>query len=259
MKKLFVLSGVILFLFFMAEQDGLSQGILQKMKEKTEDKIVKEVFGEENETETETTSESSDQSSSSKTTNKGGGGLDNTAPDVKKNIADAETAYKNKEFTDARYSIRQALLGIEMEMGKKVLEGLPNSVSGLNKVEGEDKVTSASIGFVGLIIERVYRNNDDKELRFTVGNDAALLAPASMYLSGAYVQSTDDQNQKQVKFKDYRGVLEYDESSGYKLSVPFGQSSIMIVEGINFASEQEIMGAAEEFDIEKIKKELGEQ
>lgn len=258
MKKLFVLSGVLLFLFFMTGQDGFSQGILKKMKEKTEDKIVKEVFGEESETETNNTESSDQSSSSSKTANKGGEGLTNTAPDVKQNINDAEAAYKNKELTDARYSIRQALLGVEMEMGKKVLEGLPNSVNGLNKVDEEDKVTSASIGFVGLIIERVYRN-DDKELRFTVGNDAALLAPANMYLSGAYVQSTDEPNQKQVKFKDYRGVLEYDESSGYKLSVPFGQSSIMIVEGINFANEQEIMGAAEEFDIDKIKKELGEQ
>jgi hypothetical protein len=230
------------------------------MKDKTEDKIVKSIFGEEEETETTPDTETTDPgSSSSKTANKGGGGLTNTSPDVKQNINDAETAYKNKEFVDARYSIRQALLGVEIEMGKKVLEGLPNSVDGLDKVDEDDKVTSASIGFVGLIIERVYRK-DDKELRFTVGNDAALLGTANMYLSGAYVQSTDDQNQqKQVKFKDYRGVLEYNEGSGYKLSVPFGQSSIMIVEGINFASEQEIMGAAEAFDIDKIKKELGEQ
>jgi hypothetical protein len=255
MKKLFILSGIFLVLFFMTGQSGYSQGVLKKIKDKTEDKVVDEIFGKDKTTETE----SSDQGSSSSTvTNKGGGGLSNTAPDVKQSISDAETAYKSKDYTDARYSIRQALLGIEMEMGKKVLEGLPTSVNGLNKVDDEDRVTSASVGFIGLIIERVYRN-DDKELRFTVGNDAALLSPASMYLSGAYVASTDDQNQKQVKFKDYRGVLEYDEGSGYKLSVPFGQSSVMIVEGVNFASEQEIMSSAEEFDIDKIKKELGEQ
>jgi hypothetical protein len=256
MKKLLVLSGIFLVLFFMTGQSGYSQGVLKKIKDKSEDKIVDKIFGEDKSTETKT--ESSGQGSSSTVTNKGGGGLSNTAPDVKQSISDAETAYKSKDYTDARYSIRQALLGIEMEMGKKVLEGLPASVNGLKKVDDEDRVTSASVGFVGLIIERVYRN-DDKELRFTVGNDAALLAPANMYLNGAYVASTDDQNQKQVKFRDYRGVLEYNEGSGYKLSVPFGQSSVMIVEGVNFASEQEIMSSAEEFDIEKIKKELGEQ
>jgi len=256
MKRLFILSGTLLILFFMTGQQVYSQGVLRKLKDKTEDKIVEEIFGKEKETETETNTESTGQGSTSSTvSNKGGAGLSNTGPDVKQSINDAETAFKNKEFSDARFSVRQALLGIEIEMGKKVLEGLPNTVNGLNKVDEEDRVTSASIGFVGLIIERVYRN-DDKELRFTVGNDAALLAPVNM---GAYVASTDDQNQKQVKFKGYNGVLEYNEGSGYKLSVPFGQSSVMIVEGVNYADEKEIMSSAEEFDIEKIKKELGEQ
>jgi hypothetical protein len=253
MKKLFILSGILLILVFATGQQGYSQGVLKKLKDKTGDKIVEDIFGKDKKTETQT--ESSDQGSSSTVTNKGGAGLSGTAPDVKQNIGDAETAYKDKKYSDARYAVRQALLGIELEMGKKVLEGLPNTVNGLNKVDDEDKVTSASMGFVGLVIERVYRNND-KELRFTVGNDAALLSPVNM---GAYVASTDDQNQKQVKFKGYNGVLEYNEGSGYKLNVPFGQSSIMIVEGVNYANEQEIMSSAEEFDIEKIKKELGEQ
>jgi hypothetical protein len=253
MKKFFVLSGIFLMMFLITGHQVYSQGVLKKIKDKTEDKIVEGIFGKEKENESGTTG-STDQGSSSSVTNKGGAGLSNTAPDVKQNISDAESAFKDKKYTETRYAIRQALLGVEMEMGKKVLEGLPNSVNGLKKVDEEDRVTSASIGFVGLIIERVYRN-DDKELKFTVGNDAALLAPVNM---GAYVASTD-QNQKQVKYKGYNAVLEYDEGSGYKLSVPFGQSSVMILEGVNYANEQEIMSSAEEFDIDKIKKELGEQ
>jgi hypothetical protein len=53
-------------------------------------------------------------------------------------------------------------------------------------------------------------------------------------------------------------VLEYDEYSGYKLSVPFGQSSILVTNGINFMTEKEMMDASENIDIEKIKKVLGE-
>jgi len=181
-----------------------------------------------------------------------------TPPDVKENIANAETAYKDKNYVDARYSIRQAILGVEMEIGHNILEDFPGSVKGLNTVPEEDKVTSGGIGFSGLTIERMYRATD-QELRITVANDAILLASVNMYLSsGAYATSTEE-NQKRVTFKGYRGVLEYDEYSGYTLSVPFGQSSIFVANGINFASEQEIMAAAEEFDIEKIKKELGEQ
>ena len=78
-------------------------------------------------------------------------------------------------------------------------------------------------------------------------------------MSSASNSSTEYQNHKQVKFKGYPGILQYDDYSGYTLSVPFGQSSVFIAGGINFAEEQEIMAAADVIDIEKIKKELGEQ
>ena len=53
--------------------------------------------------------------------------------------------------------------------------------------------------------------------------------------------------------------MQFDNSSGYTLSVPFGQSSIMVVNGINYKSESEIMAAADNIDIESIKQKLGEQ
>jgi hypothetical protein len=59
--------------------------------------------------------------------------------------------------------------------------------------------------------------------------------------------------------KGYRAIIEYSEGSGYELSVPIGQSSIIVFKGVNFASEAEMMKAAEVFDIDGIKKELGEQ
>ena len=52
---------------------------------------------------------------------------------------------------------------------------------------------------------------------------------------------------------------EYNEGSGYKLTVPIGQSSVIVFEGINFATEPDMMKAAEMFNIDAIKKELGEQ
>ena len=80
-----------------------------------------------------------------------------------------------------------------------------------------------------------------------------------MYLANSgYATSSSDQNYKQVKFQDYRGVLEYDEYSGYKLSVPFGQSSVFVLEGINFANENELMTAGNKFDLNAIKNQLGE-
>jgi hypothetical protein len=256
MKKYQILSVLILTLLFTSilYQTTEAQGILQKVKSKTEDKLLDKVFDEKK----EPSSEAEEPASSRRSGNTKGEGLTQTAPDVIENINGAETAFAQKNFGQSRFNVRQAILGIELEIGEKILAGLPESLDGLPKSDNEDKVTSSGIGFVGLIIERVYRK-DDKELRVTIGNDAAMLSAINMYMaSGAYGSSTD-QNYKQVQFKGHQSVIEYDENSGYKLSVPFGQSSIFIAEGINFETEQSLMSAAENIDIEKIKKDLGEQ
>ena len=270
MKKYGILILLTLLFAGFSTDQVFSQSFLKKVKNKTEDKAIEKIFGKDKTDQqnqgnpsnypNQGTSGSSGSSSgsSSGANNNRGGGLSNTAPDVKANIKDAGTAFDGKQYSNARFSVRQAILGIELEIGKQILKGLPESISGLDKVIEEDNVTSSGIGFVGLIIERTYRKGD-QELGITIGNDAGMLSMANMYLASGSYASTQDQNHKQVKFKEYRAVLEYDESSGYKLSVPFGQSSILIAEGINFASEQEIMSAAENIDIEKIKKELGEQ
>jgi hypothetical protein len=85
------------------------------------------------------------------------------------------------------------------------------------------------------------------------------MSAVNMYLTNGNYATTGEQNWKQTKVKGYRGVIEYHESSGYKLSVPIGQSSLIVWEGINFASEQDMMNAATSFDIDGIKNKLGEK
>jgi hypothetical protein len=237
-------------------QQTAAQSFLKKLKERAEDEIIDDVFGEKKKSGTAgyEPTRSSDGASNTR-----GGGLTHTAPDVAENISTAGSAFKAGSYTESRYAVRQAILGIEMEIGQNILEGLPETVNGLRTVPEHDNVSSMSIGFVGLLIERVYRTND-QQLKVTVGNDAAMLSAANLYLtSGTYASTAEENNHKQVKFKDHRAVLAYDDDSGYTLSVPFGQSSIFVAEGVNFENEQEIMAAADEFDIDKIKQELGEQ
>ncbi len=245
-----------LALAMFAGPQASAQSFLKKLKQKAEDEIINDVFGEDKNKDNASIQKTGTASGAKNTR---GGGLTHTAPDVMENINTAESAFEQGSYTEARYAVRQAILGIEMEIGQNILDGFPEEVEGLRMVPENDNVSSMSIGFVGLIIERVYREND-KQLKVTVGNDAAMLSSVNMYLtSGAYASTAEDQNHKQVKFKEYRGVLAYDDYSGYTLSVPFGQSSIFVAEGVNFQNEQEIMAAANEFDIEKIKKEFGEQ
>ena len=258
MKHYRIVTGLILglVLILFTEQQISAQSFLKKLKQRAEDEIIDDVFGENKKTESASFQQTN---SASGTENSRGGGLTHSAPDVAENISNAESSFKQGSYTEARYAVRQAILGIEMEIGQNILDGLPETVKGLKTVPENDNVASMSIGFVGLIIERVYLGND-QQLKVIVGNDAVMLSSVNMYLtSGAYASTAEEENHKQVKFKDYRGVLAYDDYSGYTLSVPFGQSSIFIAEGINFESEQEIMAAANEFDIEKIKKEFGEQ
>jgi hypothetical protein len=193
--------------------------------------------------------------------NKGGGGLVSTPPDVKQNLTDAEAAYKKSSYGEARYAVQQAMLGVELEIGNKILKSLPESISGLKKEDNADQVTSTGYGWAGLTIYREYNDTKDKEIRVTIANNSVWMAGVNAYLAnGGYAQQTNgQQNWKQTKVKGNRAIIEYDESSGYKLSVPLGQSSLIVYEGVNIASEGDMIKAAETLDIDGIKKQLGEQ
>ena len=262
MRKKLIFAGMVLILAFSSSAPSSGQSLLKKLKDRAEDEVVNKVFGpEQKNTPTQGNSQDAsvnETSTGSSMSNTRGEGITSTPPDVRKNIAGAETAYRSGDLSGARYAVRQAILGLEMEIGRKVLDDLPESVKGIKMVSEEDRVSSMSIGFEGLTIERVYRS-DEQELSLIIGNDAALLSAVSLFMaSGAYGTSTD-QNHKEVEFQGKHGVLEYDEYSGYTLSVPFGQSSIFIAKGINFSNENEIMEAAGEINLNKIMKNLGEQ
>jgi hypothetical protein len=257
MKKIGKLLSLVFVLSIFLGPTVYGQGILKKIKNKTEDKVIDKLF--ESDNNEQQGNENVYSSGSDSPSNTRGGGLNKTSINVQEQIKSAELAYNDRKYGDAKYSVRQAILGIELEIGEKILKDLPETVDGLPKIDEEDVVTSSGIGFVGMIIERNYREGD-KQFKVTIGNDAGMLSAVNMYLaSGAYAQSSEEENFKQTKFKDHRAVIEYDEYSGYKLSVPFGQSSVLVMEGVNFSDENEFMNACSEIDIENIKKQLGEQ
>ena len=265
---------LLLPLFFGGEV--YSQGFLQKVKSKAEDKAINKIFGGDKQNTTNSTGTNSTNGSSASgtsgaygtgTSGSGSGsgsvqntqgGLVTTPPNVNENIDAAKTAFDAKNYANARFSVRQAILGIEMELGQKVLKSLPDKADGMPNVPAEDKVTSSGIGFVGLTIERNYRT-ENKELRLEIANDAVMLSAVNMYLNSGYMTSSNDNKQKVTQFKGYKGLLQFDQSSGYTLSVPFGQSSLFVLHGVNYASENDFMNAANLFDIDKIKTELGEK
>jgi hypothetical protein len=243
-----------------------AQGFLKKLK----DKVINKTIDKEVEKKTGVPSESSENgnnnnnsnsSSSGKPTNKGGGGLTNTEPpDVKAQMADAETAHGAKNYSDARYSLQQALMGIEIQLGRQILKSLPPTVVSLPADTLQDKVMSTQWGWSNLSIQRVYRK-DDKQLTITIGNNGVYSGFVNMYFANAGMMeaSNDKQNFKQVRVKGNKAIIQYDDSKGYTLMMQMGQTSLIVWECINFANEQEVMTAATSFDIDGIKKEMGEQ
>ena len=261
--KLLIVIGIVLTIGLVPATGQILNKIKQKASSKAEKALEKKLGLEDDKPNNPSNSggPGTPGNSGNNPSNNTGGGLITTPPDVAQNIADAQSSYKSGSYGDARYSIQQAMLGVEMEIGDKVLKSLPESISGLDKDPSADQVTSTGYGWAGLTIQREYNDNNDKEFRVTVANNAAWMSALNMYLAGGgYSQTTGgEQNWKQTKFKGNRAIIEYDEGSGYKLSVPIGQSSLVVFEGVNFATEPDMMKAAETVDIDGIKKMLGEQ
>jgi hypothetical protein len=279
MKKITIVSAILGVAMFSHLQVS-AQGFLKKLKDKASevsnkvvDKKIDQAVGIEgsagststssggsDNTSVASTNSSSGSSRSGKPSNKVGEGLKNTTPpDVNQQIGEAETANAAGNLSEARYSIQQALLGIELQMGKEILKSLPATVAGLPKDTLEDRVTSTQWGWANLTIQRIYRK-DDKQLTVVVGNNSAYSGFMNILFAGNFTESNGQtQNFKQIKVKGNKAVIKFDQNEGYTVLVQIGQSGMVTFSGINFATEQEIMQAVNTFDIDGIKKMLGEK
>ncbi len=235
-------------------QVPLQGQILKKAKQKLMEKVLGE---EEEETQTNTPSPNSGTGS----TNDGGRqGKILTPPDVNQHLNEAESYLNAGNYSDARYVIQQAIIGVEMEIGREILKSLPETVNGLAYNPSEDKVYSTGVNFAGMGISRNYGSSNKRLDVGIINNSAMINMYTSMLSSSSYSSSNTDQSQKSVNLQGNRGILKYNQNSDeYELGVPLGQSTVFILTGKRFSSEEEIMEAANQFDIVNIKNMLGEQ
>ncbi|TDH29024.1 hypothetical protein EXU57_02820 [Segetibacter sp. 3557_3] len=264
MRKV-TIAPVLLATMLFIQAPVSAQGFLKKLKDKASsvtdkllEKKVENAVGIDNSQSNSSTGSSS--GSSGKPSNKGGAGLTNsTPPDVVQQINDADKAHQAGSLSEARYSIQQALLGVELQIGRAILKSFPTTVSGLERDTLDDKVASAQWGWSNLTIQRVYKKGD-KQLTITVGNNSIYSGMMGVVFNTAYTQSNGEtQNYKQIKVKGNNAVIKYDKDEGYAVLVQLGQSGLITWEGINFATEQEMLTAVNTFDIDGIKKMLGEK
>ncbi len=269
---------MLLIVVASLHQKAHSQGFLKKMKDKAqaalerkaEQKVEEKVNGttpaNTNENSTGSTpaqggvNTSNSTNRAGKPTNKGGEGLKNTTPpDVDQQITDAEAAFAAAKYADARFSVQQALLGVELQLGKQIIASLPKDVSGLPKDTLQDLVTSSHWGWSNLTMQRIYVK-DDKQFSVLIGNNATYAGMMDILFSPSVAQSNGQtQNFKQVRVKGNRAVIQFNQHDGYTLLVQLGQAGMITFQAINFATEQDVMSAANNFDIDTIKKALGGQ
>jgi len=195
-------------------------------------------------------------------TNTTGAGLKNTAPpDVGQNINAAEKATGSADYSSARFALQQAMTGVEIELGRQLLTSLPATVDGLAKDTTQNLVQSLQYGWANLTIQTVYSDGKNKQLKITIGNMPAYAAAVGMYFNNQYMIQNNggDQKAKQIMVKGNKAIIQFDQSTGYQVLMQLGQGSIIAWECVNFATEDEVMGAVNSFDVDGIKKMMGEQ
>jgi hypothetical protein len=273
MKKILSLLALCLLIQVGTHAQGFLKRLKDKAEKKVENAIDKKIDGKTGNTQSPSSTSTDNNSSnnqnngstsnnsSNRPSNKTGAGLQNSAvPDVAQQITDIDKAYTAGNFSDARFAIQQALLGVELQLGKQLLQSLPNEISGLPKDTLQDKVISTHWGWDNMNMQRVYVK-DDKQLTITIGNNTAYVRVLDMYFNNAYLQNSNsaDQKMKQIKIKNNKAIIKYDDHEGYTVLIKIGQTGLITCHGINFSNEQEITAAINTIDIDSIKKILGEQ
>ena len=180
-----------------------------------------------------------------------------SAPDVNLHMDNAEEALDAGNYSLAREEARQAILGVEIQLGNQILEEMPTHVQGMEYEKNQDELYSTGAGFIGLLIARQFEGGK-KNFSAKIVNNSTLMTFYSGAIQGNYSQG-DEEGQKAVVVQGMKGIIRFDGDNHYELGVPLGQTSLFLLDCYNFEDETEVMGAANEFELAKYKSILGEQ
>jgi len=235
--------------------------LMKKLKQKAGKGLLKEI-GVDEKKDKPVAEEVPDNSSNNtnRANNTRGSGLKLAPPDVLANISDARSSLDSKSYSQVRFSIQEAMRGVELQIGEQVLASFPEDVSGLDYFDDQDQILTSGVGFAGLNIGRNY-GADDQQLEVLINNNSVMVSSINAYMTNpAYMQSgqSDGTEYKRTTVQGNKALIEYSDYSGYQLSVPLGQSTLFIMKFINFESEDTVMAASDEFDLSAIKSMLGE-
>lgn len=178
------------------------------------------------------------------------------AQDVQARLNEAQSAYNAGNFENARFALQEALNGINQAIGKEILGLLPASLGSMNKVDGSDNVTGASLGFAGLYVNRAYAGGTDKTASIEIVSDSPLMAGINTILTlPAFMNS--DPNQKRINVKGYKALMNKSTDDAgivsYDIQMPFG-NSLLTFKCTGITDENAVTGMINSLPIENFVK-----
>ena len=157
------------------------------------------------------------------------------APNVSTHLTNASASSTTTNYSTTRFEIQQAIIGVEIEIGKEVLASMPTSIQGMPYSPDQDEVISSGIGFIGLAMGRIYKGND-KWLKVAIMNNSMLHASYGGVLSNTgYAEG--DETLKSVMVQGHKGYLSTKDEYGYELAILLGTSTVVLFESRNLSTE----------------------
>ncbi len=177
------------------------------------------------------------------------------AQDVPGHLNQAVSAYGISDLQGTRTALQEALNEINQVIGKEILDLLPATLAGMEKVAVQDNVTGANLGFAGLFVSRVY-SATDKNASIELVSDSPLMAGINALLS-LPVFLNKDPNQKRITVKGYKALLtrSTDEAGNvsYDIQLPAG-NSLLTFKCTGIPEENAVTGMINSLLLEEIMK-----
>ena len=178
-----------------------------------------------------------------------------SAQDVNGQLNTATTSYASGDLENARFSLQEALNGVNQAIGQDILNLLPASLGEMNVVAGSDNVTGTNMGFAGLYVNRDYQKDTIRDASLEIISDSPMLATVNSLLTMS-TMFVSDPNQKRIKIGSYKALLtksEYNDVVSYDIQMPFG-NSMLTLETNGISDEAEVTGLVNSLPIAEIVK-----
>ena len=173
--------------------------------------------------------------------------------DVQPLLDEALSSYRSEDLENARFSLQEALNEINKVVGDEILSVLPAEMNGMSKVEQDDDVTGANMGFASLFVHRAYKD-ESRQASIDLISDSPMLAGVNTLLAMPGFMTSDD-DQKRIKVSGYKALLTRNENDmgqiSYDVQVPLNSSLLTFeCEGIN--NENEVLEMVNSIPVEQI-------